>query len=154
MTGYYNPDKDKKKVTFKDIVLENYKYASEMFRVEFKEGYSNYISTGNTVNKTYITNKLLEFCQTVEGLALTLIPYFDDEMQTDWEKFLKKKDKDILQATKTLYMNIGFLLRRLNYLESVAQRSIGGKKKKQEPNEEDIESIDIPDNIDEEIPEE
>jgi hypothetical protein len=93
-SDYYVKNEDK--IDFKQIILGHYKKILELTTAEFTGGYWNYVYTGNTTNKVYITDKRAEFIQAVDSLALALYPHFDDIMNKDYEKYLKDS-KDIFK---------------------------------------------------------
>lgn len=88
MADYFTSKNDK--LDFKQICLGHYKRILEITTTEFTGGYWNYISSGNTTNKAYVTDKRKEFCQAVESLTNSLFPHFDKKMIEDYEDFFEK----------------------------------------------------------------
>lgn len=144
MSDYYVGKEDK--VDFKQIVLGHYKRILEISTIEFAGGYFNYISTGNTTNKTYVTDKRAEYTQAVESLALALYPHFDEQMKKDYQKYLKadkelhnkyadedgfirhKEDEnnkvkhsvELLNVMKELFRDLSSLMYRLDYFKTAS----------------------------------
>jgi len=138
-SDYYTSKKET--LDFKTICLGHFKKILEITTSEFIGGYWNYIMSGNTTNKQYITNKRTEFCQSIESLANALFPHFDKQMKEDYENFLKK-EKEInqkysdeegfllndetkkmkhsiqkLELMKELFRNLSCLMFRLDYFK-------------------------------------
>ncbi|MCX6748214.1 MAG: hypothetical protein NT076_01270 [Candidatus Pacearchaeota archaeon] len=144
MSDYYSPKEDK--VDFKQIVLGHYKKILEISTAEFTGGYFNYVSTGNSTNKTYVSDKRAEYIQAIESLALALFPHFDEQMKKDYQKYLradkelqsKYADKDgfikhnedennklryhikLISVMKELFKDLSCLMYRLDYFKTAS----------------------------------
>jgi hypothetical protein len=144
MSDYYANKGEK--IDFKQICLGHYKRILEISTNEFTGGYFNYISTGNTTNRIYVTDKRAEFTQAVECFALALFPHFDEQMRKDYQKYLKAEkdlhnkyaDKDgfirpkendnnkvkhsveLLTVMKELFKDLSSLMYRLDYFKTAS----------------------------------
>lgn len=144
MSEYYTNKEDK--VDFKSICLGHYKKILEITTNEFTGGYFNYISSGNSTTKSYVTDKRAEFTQAVESLALALYPHFDNQMKKDYQKYLNasgelynkyadedgfirnKEDKGnklhhsikLVDIMKELFKDLSSLMYRLDYFKTAS----------------------------------
>lgn len=138
MSDWYTQKQDK--IDFKQIALGHYKKILDISTNEFTGGYWNYIQMGNSTNKQYVTDKRKEYIQSVEMLALALVPYFDEQMKIAWgkheerQKLLEDKylDQDgivkdnrrvvysvqLLNLVKDLFKELSCLIHRLDYFKA------------------------------------
>lgn len=147
MSDYYTGNKDDK-LSFQQIALGHYKRILEISTSEFVGGYYNYVYSGNSTTKQYITDKRTEFTQAVETFALSLYPHFDEQMKKSYAYYLKESQKlykkyadadgfirasgdarlkhsvEMLELVKRLFRNLSSLMFRLDYFKT-AQYSEG-----------------------------
>jgi len=93
----YNYSFDKNKLTFKDIILLHLKKIGDYASVEFRGGYwevrSKVIGGMGIEDKHYIPDTREVYTNSINYLADTLYPYFDEEMKKAFEKAEKETEK-------------------------------------------------------------
>jgi hypothetical protein len=76
------------------------KIALELGTKEFRGGYYNQVSSNNSMTKTYVTDARREYVQAVEALSSILIPFFDEKMKEEYEKYENSITKHIVAYNK------------------------------------------------------
>jgi len=130
---------NKNKISFREIVLSHVRKILEISSQEFRGGFTEEKIEGTQIVHTYIPDSRKQYIQSIESLSDTLIPYFDEGIQTDFKALnielgkLKKKYNDLqdkgednleerysidkLQIMRKLFRSLNLLLKRLDYLK-------------------------------------
>lgn len=100
---------NKEKTTFREIVLQHLKDILKISQSEFRGGYWKNILRNGVYEKEYVPDSRQCYIQSIENLAIILIPHFDKVMIEKYKKlesvfymsisdFMKEYEKKIKEA--------------------------------------------------------
>jgi len=94
---------NQEKLSFREICLAHLKKILELSCNEFCGGYWE-IKGGNPTTRIYVPDSRACYIQAVENFAIILVPHFDEQMKTDYQRY--KKELEIKNLIKQLKSNV------------------------------------------------
>lgn len=80
--------------SFKELAMNQFYTVIRHSNVEFRGGfYTHLVTKDGTEKELYTPDTRDSYCNGVYVLALLVLPKFDDEMKTKWDKYNETKDK-------------------------------------------------------------